>query len=101
MRILTILFAAAVFLLVVPAFAQSPTRTQIFTSPSLSTAGQSVMLRAEVDGLGGGAPTGRLRLSDNGIHLGAANLTTLGAGVTNAGAAKRWRSFLLSLRHEH
>ncbi|WP_370631417.1 chromosome condensation regulator RCC1 [Methylosinus sp. Sm6] len=45
-----------------------------------SAPGARVTLRAEVDGLGGGAPTGSVSFADGSVHMGSARLAVLGAG---------------------
>lgn len=66
--------------LATPAFAQSATRTRLLTSPNPSNLGQPVTMTAEVDGLGGGAPTGRVLFKDGATSLGSAPLVAQGAG---------------------
>lgn len=80
--------AAALILTAAPALAQSPTRTRLITA-SPSPAGQPTTLTAEVDALGGGAPRGAVSFSDGVTDVGAARLTTLGAGQATITAGRR------------
>jgi hypothetical protein len=66
--------------LAAPALAQSASRTRLRTPPNSSQAGQTVKLIAEVDGIGGGAPTGTVSFSEGGVTLGAGTLSAYGAG---------------------
>jgi alpha-tubulin suppressor-like RCC1 family protein len=94
--------AALTFAFAAPALAKSASRTRLLASPNPSTAGQTVTLVAEVDGLGGGAPTGTVKFVDGSAVLGSATLTFKGAGqatlaagyqscaLTSAGGVKCW-----------
>ena len=83
--------ALAIALALAPqALAQNLTRSLLFSSPKPSLVGQTVNLTAQVDGLGGGAPTGAVDFSDNGTALGASALVAQGAGQA-----------LLAMGHAH
>jgi alpha-tubulin suppressor-like RCC1 family protein len=89
MRVFACLAVAALSVVIAaPAVAESPTRVRLVASPSPSKAGQSVLLQAEVDGLGGGAPTGTVTFKNGSVVLGATTLSPKGAGqgVLAAGA---------------
>ena len=73
---------AAALALAPQADAQNLTRSLLFSSPNHTTVGETVNLTVQVDGLGGGAPTGAVDFSDNGVALGSATLVTEGAGQT-------------------
>lgn len=68
-----------------PAFAQSATRIRLLSTPSPSSVGQPFALSAEVDGFGGGAPTGDVRFHDGAVDLGAGGLRIAGAGKATVG----------------
>jgi alpha-tubulin suppressor-like RCC1 family protein len=68
------------FALAAPAVAASASRTRLMAQPGSSKAGLAVKLVAEVDGLGGGAPTGTVSFSEGGVALGAGTLSAYGAG---------------------
>lgn len=87
----------------IPALGQSATRMQLTVSPSPSTSGQRVTMTADVDALGGPAPTGNVTFSDGATTLGADVLRYAGAGqatlsagdlfncaLTNASGLKCW-----------
>jgi alpha-tubulin suppressor-like RCC1 family protein len=63
-----------------PAWAQSATLTRLLSNANPSVAGARVTLKAEVDGLGGGAPTGPVKFTDGAVLMGSANLVPFGAG---------------------
>lgn len=77
----------AAICLTLPAFAQSPTRTRIVaTSPS--PAGAPMIMTAEVDALGGGAPTGAVYFDDGVAGVGFAYLSVRGAGQATLSAGQ-------------
>ena len=85
-------FAAitATFALAPHADAQNLTRSLLFASPNHTAVGETVNLTAQVDGLGGGAPTGSVDFTDNGVALGSSTLVAEGAGqATLAGSDGR------------
>ncbi len=75
--------------LVTMASAQNVTRTRLVASPSVSTYGAPVELTAEVDGLGGGAPSGTVEFFGGETKLGVASLQAAGARTTIAGGLDR------------
>jgi alpha-tubulin suppressor-like RCC1 family protein len=95
--------AALVVLATLPAFAQSPTRTRLFTA-SPSPIGEPVRMTAEVDTLStGGAPRGAVSFADGATLSGSAPLIVSGAGqatlaagwyhtcgLTNSGGVMCW-----------
>ncbi|MBY6242727.1 Ig-like domain repeat protein [Methylosinus sp. Sm6] len=80
--------AALSLALAAPAFARDPSRMRLLAAPNPSKAGEAVTLTAEVDGLGRGAPTGKVSFSDGSVALGSGTLSRVGAGqaVLAAGA---------------
>ncbi|ATQ66632.1 MULTISPECIES: Ig-like domain repeat protein [Methylosinus] len=98
-----ILCVALSLALAAPAFAKSASRTRLLTSPNPAKLGQTVKLVGEVDGFGGGAPTGTVNFTDGDVALGAGTLSPYGAGqatltanmwhvcaLTSAGGAACW-----------
>ncbi|OBS51708.1 hypothetical protein A8B73_14880 [Methylosinus sp. 3S-1] len=73
--------------LAAPAVAASASRTRLMAQPGSSKAGLAVKLIAEVDGLGGGAPTGTVSFSEGGVALGAGTLSAFGAGQATLASA--------------
>jgi alpha-tubulin suppressor-like RCC1 family protein len=74
------------FVLAAPAFAKDASRTRLLASPNPSQPGQTVTLTAEVDGLGGGAPVGKVSFADGSAALGTATLSPYGAGQATVAA---------------
>ncbi|MBY6242728.1 chromosome condensation regulator RCC1 [Methylosinus sp. Sm6] len=72
--------AALTLALAAPAFARDPSRTRLLAAPDPAKAGETVTLTAEVDGLGGGAPTGKVSFSDGSVALGSGTLSSIGTG---------------------
>jgi len=89
---------AAAFAILTPfsAMAQSVTRTQLVTA-SPTRLGQAVAMTAEVDALGGGAPTGSVAFADSATALGAAPLSLLGAGQATLTGGENHTCALTSL----
>jgi alpha-tubulin suppressor-like RCC1 family protein len=81
-------FAVAVLSLAVagPAFAKSASRTRLLTAPNPSRVGETVVMTAEVDGLGDGAPTGSVTFKDGVQVLGSSALSLNGAGQSTLAA---------------
>lgn len=71
---LRLIVSALALCLTTLASAQSPTRTRLHSSPNPSAVGRRVVLAAEIDGLGDGAPTGAVIFRDGATTLGAATL---------------------------
>jgi alpha-tubulin suppressor-like RCC1 family protein len=82
--------AALSLAIAAPAFAESPTRVRLLSSPNPSKLGQTVKLSAEVDGLGGGAPTGTVSFADGYALLGKGALSPHGAGQATLAAGVRF-----------
>ncbi|ATQ66633.1 MULTISPECIES: regulator of chromosome condensation RCC1 [Methylosinus] len=88
MNFFKFLCLASALALAAPALAQNASRTRLVTHPYSSKAGQTVKLVAEVDGLGGGAPTGTVSFAEGAVALGAGILSPYGAGqATLAGGS--------------
>jgi alpha-tubulin suppressor-like RCC1 family protein len=71
--------------LAAPAFAKDASRTRLLTAPNPAKLGQTVKLVGEVDGFGGGAPTGTANFTDGDVALGAGTLSPYGAGQATLG----------------
>lgn len=80
----TVGIAAALMLAASPAFAQTiPTTTTLSASPSPSTFGQSVTLRATVDTEGKAVAAGSVTFKDGTTSLGVVQLQTLGVKIAD------------------
>jgi alpha-tubulin suppressor-like RCC1 family protein len=66
--------------------AASATRTVVGASPDPAAIGASVTIFADVDAVGGGAPTGKVTFYDGTKTLGAALLSLVGAGQASIAA---------------
>jgi alpha-tubulin suppressor-like RCC1 family protein len=99
MRLFNFLMVAALSgLVTAPALAQKATHTRLLSSPPNATkVGETVKLRAEVDGLGGGAPNGSVSFLDGSVPLGSVALSPYTSG-TGALALGGFHSCALSVR---